>query len=589
MVNPASSPRVGTSDEREPVGTWSWPERLPWGPVGLILLTAASYAAGSRLALAFIEETGLASVFFIPAGLMAAFLLRVRVRSWWTIVLAAGTVEALMDLDAGYATDEVAGYVAANLIGPIVGAVIVKSRCRPFDMARLRDFGWFFAGSIIIGTAVAAGIGAGVAAYAGEQHFPTQFWQWWLGDALGVTLVGSAILVWGPTPDRRPLRSASGAILLIGTLLLTISVLRLTHLPLTFLVLIGVTLAGVVFGARAVAMAALLIAVVKATDVVLTEGSPLPGLTEVEALIVIKLRLAVFTLAGFIVAAVVHEREGATRAALSATTRAVEAETAHRVEHNIASRLQQGLLPDAPSDLPGLEVAARYAAGTESMMVGGDWFDLTELSDGRIGIALGDIGGHGLEATTQMGRLRTSASTLALYTDSPSELLVRLDHYAQGRHSVEFATVSYAILDPASGLMTYASAGHPPMLVVSPSGDVFWLDEATTRPLYGDPVASRPEAFIVIEPGSLLIGYTDGLIENLDRDVGEGLRRLEARTRELIDRPVDEVCDLLFEALSGGDTRRDDVVVVAIRYQPEHAPPTPEITITIEKSPATQG
>jgi serine phosphatase RsbU (regulator of sigma subunit)/integral membrane sensor domain MASE1 len=583
VVDTTSGPPVGVSDERGYVGTWSWPDRLPWGPLGLILLTAVSYAVGSRLALEFIAATGLSSVFFIPAGVMAAFLLRVRVRNWWAIVLPAGAVEALMDLDAGYSRDAVAGYVAANVIGPIVGAVIVKSRCASFDMARLRDFGWFLAGSVTIGTGVAAAIGAGVASVLGEGHFPTQFWQWWLGDALGVILVGSAILVWGPTPDRRPLRSVGGFVLLVGTLVLTVSVLMGTHLPLSFLVLIGVTVAGVLFGPRAVAMAALLIAVAKALHFALGEGSALPGLTEVEALIVIKLRLAVFTLAGFIVAAVVHERERATSDALEARTRAVEAETAHRMEHNIASRLQEGLLPNAPSDLSGLDVAARFAAGTESMMVGGDWFDVALLPDGRIGITLGDVGGHGLDATTQMGRLRTSASTLALYTNAPSELLIRLDNYAQGRHSVEYATVCYSILDPATGLLTYASAGHPPMLVINPSGEVYWLDEATSPPLYGDPADYRPETSIVIEPGSVLIGYTDGLIENLDRDVDVGLRRLEARTREFIDRPIDEICDLLFESLGGDETRRDDVVVLAMRYAPETVLPTHEVSITIER------
>jgi serine phosphatase RsbU (regulator of sigma subunit)/integral membrane sensor domain MASE1 len=550
--------------------------------LGLLLLTATSYAAGSRLALLFIEETGLSSVFFIPAGVMAGLLLRVRVRSWALIILAAGTVEALMDFDAGYSSTAVAGYVAANVIGPLIGAIIVKSRCATFDMARLRDFGWFFAGSVVIGPAVAAAIGAGVAGFMGEEHFPTQFGQWWLGDALSVILIGSAILVWGPTPDRRPLRSLAGAILLGGTALLTVSVLTLTPLHLTFMVLIGVTVAGVLFGARAVAMTALVIAGIKAFNMAFGDGLELPGLTEVEALIVIKLRLAVFTVAGFIVAAVMQEREAANQGVLHATARAVEAETAHRIEHDIASRLQQGLLPAAPTDLPGLQVAARYGAGSESMVVGGDWFDVAPLPDGRIGIALGDIGGHGLEATTQMGRLRTAASTLALYTYSPSELLVRLDAYAQGRHAIEFATVSYAILDADTGLVTYASAGHPPMLVLSPSGEVYWLDEATSRPLYGDPTSHRPEASIVIEPGSLLVGYTDGLIENMDRDVGVGMKRLEARTREFGDRPVEELCDLLFDTMGGDDTRRDDVVVLAIRYQPGSAPAEPEVALIIE-------
>ncbi|HSJ28824.1 MAG TPA: SpoIIE family protein phosphatase [Acidimicrobiia bacterium] len=567
-------------------GDWTWPDKLPFGPIGLFALTALSYGAGSRLALLLIERSELWSVFFVPAGVMAAFLLRVRTRLWWVVVLAAGATEALMDLDFGYSTAATAGFVGGNVVGPVLGAWIVRSRCGTVDLSRLKDVGWFLAGSVVIGPLVAATIGSAVADASGEGEFLTQFWQWWLGDALGVVLVGSFILVWGSSPDRRSLRSVAGTVLLVGTLVLTVWVVALTHLPLVFLVLVGVIVAGVVFGPRGVAASAIVIALTKALDLAFGDGLQVPGLSQDEALMVVQLRLGIFTVAGLVLAAGVNEREAATVAALEARARALEAETAHRVEHEIAVYLQEGLLPDETTHHPNLTVAGRYVAGSEEVMVGGDWYDVTTLPDGRVVIVLGDVGGHGLEATTQMGRLRTATAAFSLLCAGPADLLSNLNRFAQGRQAVDYATVSCSILDPASGVLTYASAGHPPILVVTPSGDATWLDQATSRPLYGGSESERTEASLRIEPGSLLIGYTDGLVENMYRDIGVGLSRLEKTVTQVVDRSVTEICDLLLGTMGVAHSRRDDVVALVMRYEPPPAHPADrEIVIGIERKP----
>lgn len=567
-------------------GDWTWPNKLPFGPIGLFALTALSYGAGSRLALLLIERSELWSVFFVPAGVMAAFLLRVRTKLWPVVVLAAGATEALMDLDFGYSTGATAGFVGGNVAGPVLGALIVRNRCGTVDLSRLKDVGWFIAGSVVFGPLVAATIGSAIADASGEGEFLTQFWQWWLGDALGVVLVGSLILVWGSSPDRRSLRSVAGTVLLVGTLVLTVWVVTLTHLPLVFLVLVGVIVAGVVFGPRAVAASAIVIALTKALDLAFGDGLHVPGLSEDEALMVVQLRLGIFTLAGLILAAGVNEREAATVAALEARARALEAETAHRVEHEIAVYLQEGLLPDETTHHAALTVAGRYLAGSEEVMVGGDWYDVTTLPDGRVMIVLGDVGGHGLEATTQMGRLRTATAAFALLCTGPASLLSNLNRFAQGRQAVDYATVSCAILDPASGLLTYASAGHPPILVVTSSGDVTWLTQATSRPLYGGSDTARTEASLQIEPGSLLIGYTDGLVENLYRDIDRGLSRLEKTVTQVVDRSVTEICELLLGTMGVAHSRRDDVVALVMRYEPPPADPSDrEIVIQIELEP----
>ena len=552
-------------------GIWRWPEQAPWGPVQLFVLTAAAYAAGSQLAILLIEESGLSSVFFIPAGITVAFLLRVPRRFWWLVVLAAGLAEATMDLLAGYAVGATAGYVAANMVEPVIGALIVTRWCGLVDLARIRHLWGFLLGAVLVGPAIGAAVGSAPANFLGDTAFSTQYWQWWLGDALGVLLVGSAILVWGSSLDRRSLASAWGAALIVGTLLLTVAVVILTDLPLIFLVLIGVTVAGAVFGSRAVAVTALIVALTVAIDVAFRLGPLIPGMSEAEALIVIKLQLGVCAMAGLVVAAEAHEHEEASRAAVEASARAREAERERRLEHQIAVRLQQALLPEIPLQHPHASIAARYEAGSEAMVVGGDWYDVMTLPDGRIGITIGDVVGHGLEATTAMGRLRTAVEVLTLHTDSPGQLLAYLDQYANGSDGIDFATVCYSILDTISGKFTFASAGHPPMLLISPAGEARWLEEGLSPPLHDSFIAGRAEATVYLEPGSLLLGYSDGLVERRDEDLNAGLDRLLERTRELADRPVEEICDLLVKEMGVASARGDDVVVLALRYHPAEA------------------
>ena len=134
----------------------------------------------------------------------------------------------------------------------------------------------------------------------------------------------------------------------------------------------------------------------------------------------------------------------------------------------------------------GVSVAARYEAASAALEVGGDWYDVFALADGRVALTVGDVVGHGLAAAAAMGQLRTALAALARYTESPGELLTRLDAFVATTDTTDFATVCYGVLDPATGVFEYASAGHPPILLVSPNGETRWLDEAQSPPLCGD-------------------------------------------------------------------------------------------------------
>ena len=234
-------------------------------------------------------------------------------------------------------------------------------------------------------------------------------------------------------------------------------------------------------------------------------------------------------------------------------------------EHNIALRLQQALLPDRVVGGPEVEVAARYVAASGVLEVGGDWYDTLALDGDRLGLVVGDVVGHGLDAAAAMGRLRIALAALAPHSAGPGELLSHLDRFAVGPNRADFATACCATLDTSTGELRYASAGHPPMLLVDPRGEVQRLEAARSAPLYGLTHDDRPEASVVLEPGALLVLYSDGLVERREETLDLGFERLERAVVAARDLPVDELCERLVDDLGVGEERSDDVVVVVLR------------------------
>ena len=207
---------------------------------------------------------------------------------------------------------------------------------------------------------------------------------------------------------------------------------------------------------------------------------------------------------------------------------------------------------------------------SEALEVGGDWYDVFPLADGRVALTVGDVVGHGLAAAAAMGQLRTALAALARYTDSPGELLTRLDEFIATTGTTDFATVCYGALDPVTGDFEYASAGHPPILLVWPSGETEWLDAGQSPPLCGEhDEHKRTEAKVRLEPNSLLILYSDGLIERRGEMLTDRLDLLEAAGRSLLDLPIADLCDRLVVALGVETSRGDDVAVLAVRFNPD--------------------
>ncbi|QKV95837.1 SpoIIE family protein phosphatase [Streptomyces sp. NA02950] len=223
---------------------------------------------------------------------------------------------------------------------------------------------------------------------------------------------------------------------------------------------------------------------------------------------------------------------GEERALLSALSglmaQAIERARLYDTEHTRAKELQRGLLPRALPTVHAVTTAARYLPASEGIEVGGDWYDVIPLSGARVALVIGDVMGHGLSEAATMGRLRTAVHTLADLEFPPAELLTRLNDLVSDFGDSFYATCLYAVYDPVTATCAYARAGHPPPAVVRPGEPVRFPAHAPDPPLG----AARPPfetTEISLSEGSLLVLYTDGLVESAARDIDRGMEHL-ART-----------------------------------------------------------
>ncbi|MFJ8600967.1 SpoIIE family protein phosphatase [Streptomyces shenzhenensis] len=230
-----------------------------------------------------------------------------------------------------------------------------------------------------------------------------------------------------------------------------------------------------------------------------------------------------------------------------------------------ALTLQRSLLPGRPPVMTGLEVASRYQPAGAASEVGGDWFDVISLDDGRTALVVGDVMGSGIGAAATMGRLRTATATLASLGLDPAVLLRQLDKITPGLdHSI--ATCVYAVHDPRLGQCRIANAGHLPPVRIRAGQPPELLALPTGVPLGVGGVAFSTTT-VDFAPGDRLVFYTDGLVETRRHSLDERLAALLALL-EGPDRPLEEVCDLLLRTLHHPDNHDDVALLIARSLDP---------------------
>ncbi len=264
--------------------------------------------------------------------------------------------------------------------------------------------------------------------------------------------------------------------------------------------------------------------------------------------------------AGYVGTAVdIHERK-----LLEARLR----EVAQR-EHEVAETLQRSLLPERLPRLDGIELAARYLPAGAGSAIGGDWYDAIELEDGRVAVVVGDVVGHGLRAAATMGQLRNAFRAYGLVESTPAEVMGCVNRLLARNDEGAMATVLYLVIDRDRGEVVFASAGHPPALILA-EGESRFLEGGRSVPVgAADPVAFR-EGRATLPSGATLLLYTDGLVERRDTPLADRLAELAAAA-QAVGGELEQLCDQVLSGVLGPRDPGDDVALLAVRLEPVSA------------------
>ncbi|HEX8803818.1 MAG TPA: PP2C family protein-serine/threonine phosphatase, partial [Acidimicrobiales bacterium] len=259
------------------------------------------------------------------------------------------------------------------------------------------------------------------------------------------------------------------------------------------------------------------------------------------------------------------------RDALQATVAELVGQTLERValhegEHAVVAALQRRLLPPAPA-VAGLDVAVHYQPASGEVGMGGDWYDAIVLEDGSLVVVLGDVTGHGVDAVASMAQLQYLIAGL-VRTGTPLSRIFAQANAMLGDEDT-FATAQLIHVDHRWHRMGHLSAGHPPVLLRRPDGEVQVVTDAR-QSLIGVPLEPQPLAYVPCPPGSLVLAYTDGLIERRGRPITAGVDVLAADLAGASpDTPADGLLRQIVERArrpdASGAALDDDIAAVLIR------------------------
>jgi serine phosphatase RsbU (regulator of sigma subunit) len=243
---------------------------------------------------------------------------------------------------------------------------------------------------------------------------------------------------------------------------------------------------------------------------------------------------------------------------------AAENHQLYNEQRSIAQTLQHAMLPETLSEIPGTQLAARYVPAASGIDVGGDWYDVVALDEDRLLVVIGDVSGHGLEASTTMAALRHAALAYVVEEPRPSTVLTKLSEYADATGYGFFATVLCAVIDLGRHELTVATAGHPAPLLLT-HGDARYVELAIGPPVgaprgngYGDTTTSVPAE-------AALLMFTDGLVERRGELIDIGFERVRRAAA------VHGVCiEQLIENLAGdleAGHHDDDAAILGVRWR----------------------
>jgi serine phosphatase RsbU (regulator of sigma subunit)/anti-sigma regulatory factor (Ser/Thr protein kinase) len=478
-------------------------------------------------------------------------------------IAPAVTVAAfLVNWGVGPSAEAAAWIAVGNTLAPAVASGLMRiAGFRP-SIDRTRDALVL----VVLGALAAMTISATIGSFTLRHFEPAiaakNFWPtwavWWAGDAMGILAIAPFLLGLRSIKIRRPIpiARAAEAVVLFGVLLAAVLVITNTQRHFLFASLPPLIWIVWRFGQRGASTAALLV-IVTASWAAAHNSGPFSGPDLLPKMITLQVFNAAVALLSFFFAAVVAERTDVRRRLEEA------AEEIYQREHFIATTLQQSLLPEDLPQIPDIDVAARYVPAGDEGDVGGDWYDVIQLTDGRLGVAIGDVAGHGVGAAAVMGQLRMALRAYALQGLSPADAVQRLNALTMQIQPGTMATLAFGHIDTDAGVFTVAKAGHPPPLILSENGASTFITGGLGPPLGVNRLATFAETVAELPFGSTLILYTDGLVERRGESLESGLDRL-IRVAEGSPRDLQAAGDHLITSLIGAGSA-DDAAILTLR------------------------
>ncbi len=260
---------------------------------------------------------------------------------------------------------------------------------------------------------------------------------------------------------------------------------------------------------------------------------------------------------------------------------AIEHARLFAAQRDVAETLQHSLLPDVLPIIPGLDVAARYVPGGSGVDVGGDWYDVLSFGDGTLGLVMGDVVGRGIPAASLMGQIRNALRAYALEHKDPREVLRRLNTVVNELGpSQGMATLLYGVFDMDSSTLTLANAGHPPPLIANGRNEARFVEGGLGPPLGAVLDPTYVSVTTDLPPGSTLVMYTDGLVEDRLTPLDVGLERMCTFVAGGPE-DLDALCDHVMSSALAGRSGGDDAALVALRVLPVQV----EVRLTLPRQP----
>lgn len=564
--------------------------------LGALVLVGVAYYVGARLGLTLSLVERNVTPLWPPTGIAVAAFLLVGRWLWPGVAVAAFAV----NLPISEGPLPAAVTAAGNTLAPLVAAVLLGSVGFRRQLDRRQDALWIVFLGALASMLLSATIGAGTLVVSGaisSDELLSAWAVWWTGDAMGVLTVAPFLLC---LPLFRELPAWSPARWLEALTILAVAAAMITWATQTqvralYLIPPVVGWAAWRLQLRGAAPVALVVSLI-ATRSAARDDGPFAHETLFEQMFTLQTFNACVALTSFFLAALVTERNRTADALAAATVeledrvqrRTAELSSANarllqeirerseaqeqlsqeearaRREHEIAETLQRSLLPDRIPQIPAVALAARYVPATADMEVGGDWYDVIQLRDGLIGLAIGDVAGHGLQAAATMGQLRMALRAYAVQDPSPVFVMSGVHRLVAHLPMPEMVTLMYLVFDPATRRLRFTNAGHPPPLVFG-DGEGRYLEDGLSPPLGVTAEPDFAETTHDLRSGATLLLYTDGLVERRRESIQVGLDRLlgEAAGHEGSD--VDGLCDHILASLIEPDHVADDIALVAMR------------------------